>query len=260
MATTRRNLLKLGGLAGLGLVLLPVGTLLAGEAAGATGASAKGDRKQWAMLIDLNKCQASAGCRDCIGACHAAHNVPDIGDPLADSKEEVKWIWTETFAETFGDQADEYMADELKQKLLPVMCNHCTHPACVRVCPTEATYKRPDGIVAMDYHRCIGCRYCMAACPHGARSFNFRDPRPSIREVNPAFPTRERGVVEKCNFCAERVDVGMLPACVTACKYGALAFGDLTDTNSAIRKALREGYALRRKPDSGTDPNVYYRV
>jgi [DsrC]-trisulfide reductase subunit O len=140
------------------------------------------------------------------------------------------------------------------------MCNHCTNPPCVRVCPTKATFKRADGIVMMDMHRCIGCRFCMAGCPFGARSFNFREPLPYIKAENPDYPRRERGVVEKCTFCTERLAVGKLPACVEACKVGALTFGDLEDHNSPVRKLLASRFTIRRKPELGTGPNVYYIV
>ncbi len=138
-----------------------------------------------------------------------------------------------------------------------MLCNHCESPACVRVCPTKATFRRKDGIVVMDYHRCIGCRYCMAGCPFGARSFNFMDPRNHIAKVNPTFPTRMRGVVEKCTFCSELLAVGKMPLCVEA-SNGAIAFGDLTDPESSVRKLLAENFTLRRKPTLGTEPSVYY--
>ncbi len=111
----------------------------------------------------------------------------------------------------------------------------------------------------MDYHRCIGCRYCMAACPFGSRSFNWGEPREylDLAKLNPEFPTRMRGVVEKCNFCVERLAVGKLPACVEASE-GAIVFGDLTDPDSDVRKVLRERFTIRRKPTVGTEPSVYY--
>lgn len=122
----------------------------------------------------------------------------------------------------------------------------------------------------MDMHRCIGCRFCMAACPFGARSFNWGDPRKYIKEEeqNPEYPTRAQGVVEKCQFCAERLAKGQLPACVEAArevcekkgKEPALVFGDLDDPNSEIRQVLRSHYSIRRKPELGTHPNVYYVV
>ena len=130
-----------------------------------------------------------------------------------------------------------------------VLCNHCDNPPCVRVCPVKATFRRDDGIVMMDYHSCIGCRFCMAACPYGARSLNWRDPRPFIKEpLNMEYPTRCRGVVEKCTFCFERLAKGLKPACVEACKDKALIFGDVEDTNSEIRKVLRENPTIQRKP------------
>ena len=138
-----------------------------------------------------------------------------------------------------------------------VFCNHCDNPPCVRVCPTQATWKRDDGIVMMDWHRCIGCRYCMAACPYGSRSFNWEDPRPHIKEPNPDFPTRTKGVVEKCTFCDERLDKGQPPACVEACPEKALVFGDLNDPDSEVRRLLRSRFALRRKAGLGTSPEVY---
>jgi molybdopterin-containing oxidoreductase family iron-sulfur binding subunit len=128
----------------------------------------------------------------------------------------------------------------------------------VRVCPTQATFQRADGIVMMDYHRCIGCRFCMAACPYGSRSMNYRDPRPFIRKINPDFPTRTKGVVEKCNFCEERLARGILPACVTVCKEKALVFGDLEDSGSDVRRLLDGRFSIRRRPDLGTEPQVYY--
>ncbi|MCD6319198.1 MAG: 4Fe-4S dicluster domain-containing protein, partial [Candidatus Desulfofervidaceae bacterium] len=115
-------------------------------------------------------------------------------------------------------------------------------------------------IVMMDMHRCIGCRFCMAACPYGSRSFNWQDPRPFIKKENPEYPTRTKGVVEKCDFCAERLDKGLLPACVEACKEKALIFGDLGDPNSEVSKVLRSHYTIRRKPGLGTGPQIYYIV
>ena len=148
------------------------------------------------------------------------------------------------------------------------LCNHCDKPPCVRACPTKATFRNEStGAVLMDFHRCIGCRFCMAACPYGARSFNWRSPREKdangklkyIKNVNTDFPTRMRGVVEKCNFCAERVAVGKIPACVEACgDTGAMVFGDLNDPNSAVSKVLREKFTIQRKPAAGTKPSLFY--
>jgi Fe-S-cluster-containing dehydrogenase component len=213
-------------------------------------------RKKWAMVVDVKKCLEKEKCKDCIDACHQVHNVPDFKDP----KEEIKWIWTIPYEEAFPEQKHEFINRGLRGNPVIVFCNHCENPPCVKVCPTKATWKREDGIVMMDYHRCIGCRYCMAACPYGSRSFNWRDPRQKIKKIVLDFPTRTKGVVEKCSFCQERLAKGLLPACVEACKGKALIFGDLEDLNSDVRRVLDSQYAIRRKPSLGTEPKVFYLV
>ena len=211
-----------------------------------------------AMAVDIARCIAAGDCRECTTTCHKGHNVPSI----ADTKREIKWIWKETFERAFPDEAHEFTRQDLKGKEVMTLCNHCENPPCVRVCPTGATWKREDGIVMMDMHRCIGCRYCMAACPYGSRSFNWSDPARvlPVKAANPGYPRRTKGVVEKCSFCDELADTGKLPLCVTACKTGALIFGDLNDAGSDVRKALAGRYALRRKPSLGTGPSVFYLV
>jgi molybdopterin-containing oxidoreductase family iron-sulfur binding subunit len=110
----------------------------------------------------------------------------------------------------------------------------------------------------MDWHRCIGCRYCVAACPYGSRSFNWSDPRPHIGQLNGDYPTRTKGVVEKCTFCDERLARGRPPACVEACPEKALVFGDMADPNSEVRRLVRDELTFRRKPELGTEPQVFY--
>ena len=210
--------------------------------------------KRWAMAVKTVVCPN--GCKECIDACHRVHNVPDFGNP----KDEIKWIWDVPFEAACPDQEHDFLKEDLKHLPVVVLCNHCDNPPCVKVCPTQATFKREDGIVMMDYHRCIGCRYCMAACPYGSRSFNWRDPRPFISEIYPDFPTRTRGVVEKCNFCEERLAQGLIPACVEACPVNALIFGDLEDPESEIRALLGANYSIQRKPFVGSKPQVYYVV
>lgn len=218
--------------------------------------------KRWAMVIDMSKFKTEEDYKNVIRACHSIHNVPDFGNP----KDEVKWIWSDTYEHVFPGQENEFLPEELKEKPFIVLCNHCDNPPCVRVCPTKATFKRKDGIVMMDQHRCIGCRFCMAACPFGARSFNWRDPRPFIKEENREYPTRTKGVVEKCTFCFERLAKGLIPACVEASKEAAkkantepgMYFGDLDDPSSEVRKILSSRFSIRRKPELGTQPSVYY--
>ncbi len=262
MDSTRRRFLKIAGLSVLGLGVKPAIDAVAqnGQPEFIRNPEAL-NGKRWGMVVDTKKClKAKDGCKLCVDACHIVHNVPQMENP----KHEVKWIWQTPFDHAFPDNENEFMREYVKENMkgLPfiVLCNHCDNPPCVRVCPTKATFRRPDGIVMMDYHRCIGCRYCMAACPYGARSLNWRDPRPFIKtELNREYPTRTRGVVEKCTFCDERLSKGLMPACVDACKeYKALVFGDLSDPKSEVSELLRKNPSIRRKPQLGTQPSVYY--
>ncbi len=242
MAIDRKSFLRLTGLSLAGIA--------ARKAAGTPLA------KRWALIVDARKCLKQEGCNRCLQACGKSHNVPDIPEP----RHEIKWVWKEPFKAAFVSDRDEHANAALQNQPFVVLCNHCDRPPCVRVCPTQATWKRDDGIVMMDSHRCIGCRYCMAACPYGARSFNWIDPRPYIKNPTADYPTRTQGVVEKCTFCAERLAQGKAPACVAACETKALIFGDLEDPASPVREALRSDFSIRRKAELGTIPEVYYLV
>jgi Fe-S-cluster-containing dehydrogenase component len=206
--------------------------------------------RQWAMVIDQSKC---TGCGYCTLACRAHNDIPP----------EISWnVVTKTG--TVGAQ-DVYIARP---------CMQCAHAPCVDVCPVKASTYRPDGIVKMDYDRCIGCRYCEIACPYGARSFNwkqFNGPNPSVPEWGqPEVARRPRGVVEKCSFCYQRIDRGLAlgltpgidedatPACVVVCPVGARQFGDLNDPESNVSKLLHERTSYRLREDLGTSPRVYY--
>ncbi|MCX8026643.1 MAG: 4Fe-4S dicluster domain-containing protein [Thermodesulfovibrionales bacterium] len=258
MAIKRREFLKIAGLsvaAGLGgfsaFTGLRSGIL---EASQYVRDPKELKASRWGLVIDMSKLNQE-DIRRIMDVCHKKHNVPAIPNP----KDEIKWIWPESFEHSFPGQESPYMGDAIKHQPYLVLCNHCDNPPCVRVCPTKATFKRADGIVMMDMHRCIGCRFCMAACPYGARSFNWRDPRPFIKEMNPEFPTRMKGVVEKCTFCYELLAVGKPPACVEH-SNGGIVFGDLKDPNSEIRKIIATKFTIRRKPDLGTLPSVFYVV
>jgi molybdopterin-containing oxidoreductase family iron-sulfur binding subunit len=256
MKLTRKEFLRLSGAC---LVAAPGRKLLAALDTAARKATAAGEvrpRPHWGMLIDTRKCLADRDCIKCTEACDAAHNIPAFDNPA----HEVTWIWKEPFASVFPEQQTAYAQSGLKDMPTPVLCNHCDNPPCARVCPTAATWKREDGIVMMDWHLCIGCRYCMAACPYGSRSFNWVDPRSRLAHLNPDFPTRTMGVVEKCTFCPERLAKGRAPACVEACSARAIVFGDLSDPHSEARQLLGSRFAVRRRPEMGTGPNVYYLI
>ncbi|PIE58999.1 MAG: 4Fe-4S ferredoxin [Desulfobulbus propionicus] len=278
MDKKRRNFLKLAGLstlAGLGGTAV-VDRLVAGthppvaESAGghatehaeskekhaAHGAPKTG--KRYGMVIDTRKFHEDPSLGEKVTrACIQAHNIPEFPE----TKDAIKWIWMVDYENSFPNKSHLYKDEATEEHQVPVLCNHCDNPPCVRACPTKATFKNKDGLVIMDFHRCIGCRFCMAACPYGMRSFNWRNPRDFIKEVNRDFPTRMRGVVEKCNFCAERIGVGIKPACVEACgDSGAMVFGDLNDPHSEVRKMLKDNYTIQRKPSLGTHPSVFYIV
>jgi Fe-S-cluster-containing dehydrogenase component len=269
MDDSRRDFLKkagAGSLIGLGVVSA-VSAVVAktGQAAQTESANASGIR--WGMVIDMRKC--IEGCTVCSDVCHALHNVPDIRlpDGTPDRKNELKWIWKEPYYNAFPSVSQQFVSDGLSDRNIPVMCNQCAEPPCCRVCPTQATFKRDDGIVMMDFHRCVGCRFCMAACPYGSRSFNWMEPRAKDNrraigrtEFNRDFPTRERGVVEKCNFCADRLQKGEPPRCVDKCPGKAMTFGDLNDANSEIRRVLKSNNTITRKSELGTEPSVFYIV
>jgi len=237
----RRNFLKasvVGG-AAAGVSGLPLLHALRAQAGGA-GAAAGGRRM--GMVIDLTKCPP--GCDACVGACKQENNVVSSGDGTRDVFRIRKvTLRNQTTAAT---------------KSVPLLCNHCDHPPCAQVCPIQATYKRADGIVIVDPHRCMGCRYCLIACPYNARHFNFREP---TARPNPAYPKRQHGVAESCDLCAHLLDQGKPPACVTACAAAgsrAIVVGNLDDPGSEVARLLREHSVKRLREELGTAPKVYY--
>lgn len=188
------------------------------------------------MVIDLRKC---IGCQSCEVACKSENNVP-LG---------VYRTWVDVYqtGDTVPDPHGDIVIDgqfyrqNVSVMNVPKLCNHCDQPPCVEVCPVKATYKRQDGIVLVDPELCIGCGTCVNACPYDARY------------LNPVSHT-----ADKCTFCVERVDAGLLPACVTSCVGRARVFGDANDPSSAVSKLLAEYPHVVRHPDFGTDPQVFY--
>ena len=200
--------------------------------------------RRWGMVIDLTRCRPD--CTACLDACRTENNVSFHGDTRWDNH----WIRKVSLK-----SKDDHEAAE---KSVIMLCNHCDKPPCAQVCPVQATYKREDGIVIVDHHRCIGCRYCMIACPYNARQFNFKD---SEDWPNKEQPKRSHGVAEACTLCAHRLDVGQVPACVEACEKhggGALFVGDLEDKDSKVSRLISEVAVKRIRPDLGTEPKVYY--
>ncbi len=199
--------------------------------------------RRWGMVIDLNRCRE--GCAACLGACRNENNVAHHGDVRWDNH----WIRKVRLEKKHGKGAS--------QEVL-LLCNHCDNPPCAQVCPVQATYKRDDGIVIVDHHRCIGCRYCMIACPYNARFFNFKE---NEHWPNKEFPKRSHGVAEACTLCAHRLERGLEPACVDACaKEGARAIivGDLNDDESDVAHLIARNPVKRIREDLGTEPKVYY--
>ncbi|MBI3793458.1 MAG: 4Fe-4S dicluster domain-containing protein [Nitrospinae bacterium] len=202
-------------------------------------------KTRWGLVIDANKCGEK--CSECVNACRTENNVPLFGDPRYDGH----WIRKATITPENVEGG--------KSTSLPLLCNHCEHPPCKHVCPTAATFVRHDGIVLIDKHRCIGCRYCMVACPYKARTFVFKN---SEAWPNPDVPKRSKGVVEKCTFCAHRLDKGQTPACVEACTKsgeGAMIFGNLNDPQSEIHRYIKENAPHGLREDFGLKPKVLYK-
>jgi molybdopterin-containing oxidoreductase family iron-sulfur binding subunit len=234
------------------------------------------------MLIDLNKCNACQECNaspleavPCVQACREENNVAYYGDEPEDVPHNIFWIRRvriEQEVDTETAATEDHSEPATKHAIL--MCNHCDKPPCAQVCPVQATYKRDDGIVIVDHHRCIGCRYCMIACPYNARWFNFRD---TEHWPNKSLPKRSHGVAESCTLCAHRIgewkrrlkksperlldEPEPIPACVEKCRElggGALVFGNLEDPESEISQLIANSAVKRIRDDLGTEPKVYY--
>lgn len=181
---------------------------------------AEEQKKRFGMVIDLRRCH---GCKACQVACKSENEVP-LG------------VWR-----SWVKEVEHGAYPNVKRHFLPRLCNHCENPICVRNCPTGASYKRPDGVVLVDYDKCIGCRYCIASCPYQAR-----------------YLLPEGKVADKCTFCAHRVDQGVVPACVNTCIARARIFGDLNDPSSELRQLIDTNPVQVLKPETGLNPSVFY--
>ena len=209
--------------------------------------------------LDLSRC---IGCRRCVYACVKENN--QSRDP------QIQWIRVLEMEKSKGidfEGANPYYDPEKvpdpEHFYVPVACQQCRHPQCTTVCPVGATWQEPDGIVVIDYDWCIGCRCCMAACPYGARRFNWGEPHLPSAEANPNMHylgnrPRTRGVVEKCTFCVQRARDGRYPACVEICPVGARKFGNLLDSEDEISRILREKRVFVLKAELKTEPKFYY--
>ena len=221
-----------------GLAIAP-GILLLDSAHGRPVGEAASGKVRWGMLIDTNQCVD--GCNDCVAACNQENGLPAATRPT-----DAQWI----------RKVELKQPSTGRQVSLPMMCQHCEHPPCVDVCPTTASFRRADGIVLVDKHRCIGCRYCMMACPYKARSF-VHEP---VTDQNPEVP-RGKGTVESCTLCVHRIDRGEQPACVEACaKAGrrAILFGDLNDPNSEISLRIRAVATTQVRADLMLNTGIRY--
>lgn len=203
--------------------------------------------RRWVMVIDLAKCD---GCKKCTVACNKAHHTPPDRE------------WLKVY-----EMEDEHH----RTYWFPKPCFQCDNPPCTKVCPVDATFKRQDGVVLIDNERCIGCRFCMAACPYSARFFNWGPPQKNVAEEAHAYSPetglpRKMGTVEKCDFCPDLAAKGILPSCVTSCAMGAIYYGDENEdavTNSKgeterLHKLLEDRAGYRYMEELGTKPRVHY--
>jgi len=213
---------------------------------------------RWGMVIDLDRC---TGCQACVMACKAENNVPAVGAREASRGRTISWM--------------QVLTEETEERLrfLPRPCLQCDDPPCTKVCPVYATYRNPEGIIAQIYARCIGCRFCMAACPYNAKYFNWYRYQKEAPGQNPDVSVRTKGVVEKCTFCHHRLQKAReragvekrelgpgeyVTACAEACPARAIVFGDLSDPRSEVARLARSPRAFRLLEELGTKPKVVY--
>ena len=212
---------------------------------------------EFGYALNLSVC---IGCRKCAEACHFENN-----HDRATNNSYIRVLEMEQGSLDLekGNADYDHAVPADGKFYLPVQCQQCDNPPCTKVCPVEATWKEPDGIVVVDYDWCIGCRYCEAACPYHARRFNWTAPEIPPEELNPeqgylSNRVRPQGVMEKCTFCLHRTRKGRLPACLEACPTGARVFGNLLDPHSEIRWVLANKRVFVLKEELGTRPRFFY--
>lgn len=235
--TSRRRFLSAA--AGLTVLSLAPGVVLYSHAAAKQAAHGK-RAVRWGMLIDVNRC--APDCDACVSACATEFGLPYPPKEPTDPQ----WIRKISVTDPDGGHTLSF----------PVMCQHCSDPPCVEVCPTGASFKRDDGIVLIDRHLCVGCRYCEMACPYKARSFVSAP----VKNQKPYAP-RGVGTSEACTLCVHRIDAGRIPACVEACAatgHSAMLFGDLNDPESEIAKRVANYQTTQIRADLRTDPGIRY--
>jgi tetrathionate reductase subunit B len=225
-----------GSMVAAGVAVAP-GIFLTSTAHSKPTSEAASSKNRWGILIDTNK---DVDWNECVKACNNEHGLNN--EKYSRDDQTTQYIRVVTIK----NNTTGYSKD------LPVMCQHCEHPPCVDVCPTGASMKREDGIVQVDRHRCIGCRYCMMACPYKARSF-VHEKLTDQKESTP----RGKGCVESCNLCVHRIDEGKQPACVEA-SNGGMVFGDLNDPNSEIFKQLAINNTKQIREDLKLNTGVRY--
>ncbi|MCB1737021.1 MAG: 4Fe-4S dicluster domain-containing protein [Gammaproteobacteria bacterium] len=236
----RRDFIKQSA-ATAGAALASGALLYTGEASAKPADEAVSSAQRWGILVDTTKC--ADGCNDCVTACATENgwgNVEHEPRPKTDAQ----WIRSVTIRNK----------QTSAEHTLPLMCQHCENPPCADVCPTGASFRREDGIVLVDKHICIGCRYCMMACPYKARSFVHETIENQIDHA-----PRGKGTVESCTMCVHRVDNDRDPACVEACSHKALTFGDLKDPNSDIAKQMKQHATKELRADLGLNTGVRYK-
>jgi molybdopterin-containing oxidoreductase family iron-sulfur binding subunit len=213
---------------------------------------------EFVYALNLSRC---IGCRRCVHACVAENN--QSGSPEIQYIRVLEMPRGTLDIEQGNHHYDRPTVPDQSHYYLPVQCHQCANPPCVKVCPVEATWKEPDGIVVIDYDWCIGCRYCEAACPYWARRFNFAEPKIPAERLNPEMAylsnrPRPRGVMEKCHFCLHRTRRGRMPACLEACPTGARRFGNILDPESSVSQILRTKRVFVLKEEAGTLPRFFY--